>query len=110
MPKTKNLLFCIVSAATLRQIAAASVTANIVSHIWRSFTCRRERYWSLGHWRLIDCYRPVMRSVYALSEPSSIPQQPRRHGSESQVNGELDSVGIVIDAIEDSVGERGLAA
>jgi hypothetical protein len=28
----------------------------------------------------------------------------------SQVNGELDSVGIVIDAIEDSVGERGLAA
>jgi hypothetical protein len=35
---------------------------------------------------------------------------PNPRLSESEVNGELDSVGIVIDAIEDSVGERRLAA
>jgi hypothetical protein len=40
-------------ADTVRQIAPASVTANIMSHIWRSFACRRERYWSLGHRRLL---------------------------------------------------------
>jgi hypothetical protein len=60
------------SAATLRQIAAASVAANIVSHIWRSFTRRQEHYWSLGHRHLIDRYRPVLRSAYALSKPVSM--------------------------------------
>lgn len=93
MPKTKNLLFCIVSAVTLRQIAAASVTANIASHIWRSFTCRREHYWSLGHWRLFDCYRPAIRSVYALSEPPSmkISRPPRRSLNHNALDGAVAS-------------------
>jgi hypothetical protein len=45
---------------------------NIVSHIWRSFTCKQEHYWSLGHRRIIDCYRPALRSVYVLSKPVSM--------------------------------------